>query len=201
MRTRGRRALVGLLALAIAACGPKPAPVAPAAPKYPDLPVPVIPAALAVAEPLRARHNDAWQLVQAGDLRGASRAFNENLRAMPEFYPSETGLGYVLLVQKDFDQAAKRFASAAAKNANYLPAWIGAAEANMARGADAEAIVALERVLALDPQRPETKGRLELLRFKQLPAMIESGQRARRAERWDEARTTLEKALAGSRRQ
>jgi tetratricopeptide (TPR) repeat protein len=193
-----RKSFVAALAFSIVACGPKPAPVAPSAPRYPDYPVPVIPPALVVAEPVRARHSEAWRLLQSGDLRGASRAFTDNLRAMPDLYPSETGLGYALLAQKDFDLAAKRFASATSKNANYLPAWVGAAEANLARGADADAIVALEHILALDPQRPATKSRLELLRFKQLPAMIEAGQRARRAERWDEARTTLETALAMS---
>jgi tetratricopeptide (TPR) repeat protein len=192
-----RRAAAVLLVLAISACAPKVAPVAPpASPRFPGYPEPVVPAALEASPDLRARHAAAWRRLQSGDVRGAARAFTDILRAQPAFYPAEAGLGFVRLADRDPDQAAVRFAAAAAKDDAYLPAWVGLADARIAAGRDADAIAALEKVIALDPTATEARARLDLLRFRQLPSLIEGGQRARRAGQAAEARRLLGQALA-----
>lgn len=187
---------VAVLALALSGCAPKVvAPVAPTSPRYPNYPEPTVPATVPSTPELVARHEAAWRRLQAGDLRAASREYTDILRSQPTFYPAQAGLGFVRLADRDFDQAATRFEEATARDETYLPAWVGLVEARLAAGREPAAIGALEHVVALDPGAAEAKARLDLLRFRQLPALIEGGQRARRAGRVDEARTLLGQAL------
>jgi tetratricopeptide (TPR) repeat protein len=198
MTRRLRRAAPLLLALAVSACastrpaGPAAAPVTP---RYPDYPTPVVPANLSAAPEIVARHERAWNRLQGGDPRGASREFNEILKRAPDFYPAQTGLGYALLAGKDFDDASEQFAAATTRNERYLPAWMGRAEAELALGHDAATIIALERIVVLDPAREDVKTRLELLQFRELQALIESGQKARQAGRHAEAIAAFQRAL------
>lgn len=196
------RAAAGLLvAVMVSACATsRPAPVAgpPAAPRFAAYPTPVIPATLTVADTVRLRHEAAWNRLQAGDLRAASREFSAILKELPAFYPSEAGLGFVHLAGEDYEDAEPRFAVAVSANAQYLPAWVGRAEALVGLGRDDEAIAALQRVLSLDPSREGVQARLELLRFRTVQSSLSSGQRARGAGRYDEAVAHFERALAQS---
>jgi tetratricopeptide (TPR) repeat protein len=197
--THGRRLLVAIVAVAIsAACASraKPLPAGPITPKFPEYPRLEIPANLRVTQDIRDRHEQAWRRLQTGDLRTANREFNDTLRRSGTFYPAETGLGFVALAGRDFKQAAQRFSAALLKNDRYLPAWLGLADAEVGLGRDAEAISALEHALALDPKLEALKDRVELLRFKEVQALIAGGQRARQAGRVDEAERTLTRALA-----
>jgi tetratricopeptide (TPR) repeat protein len=196
-----QRLTPAVLMMALAACASRPpaaAVVPPAPPKYPDYPAPVVPADLTAAAEIVTRHQRAWSRLQAGDLRGASREFTDILRKAPEFYPAETGLGFAALADREYASAAKHFAAASERDARYLPAWIGRAEAELALGDDASTIVALERVVVLDPNRDDVKSRLELLRFRELQSLIETGQRARQAGRYPEAVAAFQRALERS---
>ncbi len=191
-----RRSIVIAAAMLVAGCASRTRPVAvPGAPAFPDYPRLEIPANLRVAEDVRDRHELAWQHLQAGDLRNANREFNESLKRSATFYPAETGLGFVALAGRDFKQASSRFTAALAKNDRYLPAWLGLADAHVGLGNDIEAIAALERALEIDPKREALRDRLELLRFKEVQSLIGAGQRARQANRYDEAARLLERAL------
>lgn len=191
-----RRSIVIAAAILVAGCASRTRPVAvPGAPAFPDYPRLEIPANLLVAQDVRDRHELAWQRLQAGDLRNANREFNETLKRSATFYPAETGLGFVALADRDFKQASSRFSAALAKNDRYLPAWLGLADAHVGLGNDVEAIAALERALEIDPKREALRDRLELLRFKEVQALIGAGQRARQANRYDEAARLLERAL------
>jgi tetratricopeptide (TPR) repeat protein len=182
-----------------AACARNPRPVAvPGAPAFPDYPPLEIPSSLPAPREARDRLDEGWQRLQAGDLRNAGRAFNDSLRRSPTFYPAETGLGFVALAGGDFKQAASRFTSALAKNDRYLPAWLGMTDAQLGLGSDAGAITAMERTLELDPTREALRRRLELVRFKEVQALIGAGQGARQAGRHDEAERLLARALARS---
>jgi tetratricopeptide (TPR) repeat protein len=194
---RAAPALVAALALVIAGCAsnPKPPVSAPGAPRFPDYPRLEIPANLRVSPEILTRHETAWHRLQAGDLRNAGRDYNDVLKQSDTFYPAEAGLGFVALAGREFKQAAARFSSTLAKNERYLPAWLGMAEAQVGLGHDAEAIGAMERALEIDPKRETLRGRLELLRFKEVQTLIASGQRARQAGRLDEARQLLDRAL------
>ena len=186
-----------LLALVVSACASRPptAAVVAAAPKYPDYPTPVVPGDLTPPPEVLSRHQHAWSRLQSGDLRGATREFNDIIKKTPAFYPAETGLGFALLADREYAEAAKHFAAATGRDERYLPAWVGRAEAELALGNDAATIIALERVVALDPRREDVKSRLELLQFRELQALIEAGQRARQAGRYPEALAAFQRAL------
>jgi tetratricopeptide (TPR) repeat protein len=194
--TRPLRRFIVFSLLLAAACARNPRPVAvPGTPAFPDYPRLEIPATLPAPQDARERLDIGWRQLQAGDLRNASRAFNDSLRRSATFYPAETGLGFVALANRDFKQAASRFKSALAKNEQYLPARLGMIDAQLGLGNDADAIAAMERVLEIDPKREALRRRLELVRFKEVQALISAGQRARQAGRYDEAEKALERAL------
>jgi tetratricopeptide (TPR) repeat protein len=117
---------------------------------------------------------------------------------VPAFYPAETGLGFAQLADREYAAAATHFAAATSRDERYLPAWIGRAEAELALGNDAATILALERVVALDPRREDVKSRLELLQFRELQSLIETGQRARQAGRYPDAIAAFQRALERS---
>jgi tetratricopeptide (TPR) repeat protein len=197
-RGRARLGVVAVVAALGASCTPKapPAPPATVAPKFPDYPAPIVPPTLRPAPGVQERHELGWRRLQSGDLRGATRDFNEALKLSPGFYPAETGLGFAALADRDFKPAVTRFASALGKDNLYLPAWQGLAEAHLGAGNVGEAVAALERVVALDPKRESARTRLELLKFRQVQALLESSRRDRQANRVDEAQASLERALA-----
>ena len=198
---RGRLAAVILaagLAAAVTGCAtssPR-TPASPAAPRYADFPMPVVPPTLKVDEAVRARHLAGWSRLQAGDLRGASREFSDALKRAPAFYPAQAGLGFVALADRQWKQAATRFTAAVEADARYLPAWLGLLDAHVALGHHDEAIAAGERVLALDAKREDVRGRLDLLRLRQVQGLIESGRKARISGRHKDALTLLNRALA-----
>jgi tetratricopeptide (TPR) repeat protein len=188
-----------LVVVAAAGCTKTPAatpPPANIAPRYPEFAVPVVPVALKAPQDLRDRHDLAWRRLQAGDLRGATRDFNALLKQSQTFYPAEAGLGYALLADKEYTQAATRFGAALSRDDRYLPAWQGLADAQLGAGNATEAVAALERIVALDPKRESARARLELLKFRQVQALFETGRKDRLAGRLDDAQASLERALA-----
>jgi len=188
-------AVVGAGVLA-AACATNPPVPAATAPRFPDFPKPVAPATLGAPAEVIERHDAAWQRLQAGDLGGARRDFGQVLNQAPDFYPAETGLGFVDVAAREYEAATRWFERALAADAFYLPAWRGLATAQLEQGLEVEAIGSLERVVALDPVRePELRGRIELLRLRQVQALLQAGRRAHEAGRLDEAIATLERAM------
>lgn len=178
-----------------ATAGPAPATPAPAAVAYP---VPDIPASLTVPPDVRAQHAEAWRLFQAGDTRGASRAFSDILKKAPRFYPAEAGLGFVQLAGRQYRNASARFTTATTANDRYVPAWIGQADALLGLNRDADAIAAMEKVLALDPRRDAVRTRLDLVRFRLTQSLLEGGRKARAGGRLDEAEQQFQQALRQS---
>lgn len=193
-----RRALTSLVAVGVLAAGCATNPPVPAVttPRFPEFPKPAAPANLRVPASVLEWHEAAWQRLQAGDLGGARRDFGLALSRAPEFYPAEAGLGFVDVASREFAAAGRRFERAISADASYLPAWRGLATAQLEQGLEVEAIGSLERVVALDPARePELRGRIELLRLRQVQALLQAGRRAHEAGRLDEAIATLERAM------
>jgi tetratricopeptide (TPR) repeat protein len=195
---KGRALAAALLLVAVSSCTKTPpaGPPANVAPKYPDYPEPAVPTTLKATPDLVDRHNLGWRRLQAGDLRGATRDFNEVLKLAADFYPAETGIGFALLADEEYKQAAVRFGSALTRDNRYLPAWQGLADAQLAAGNVGEAVAALERIVALDPKRESARTRLELLKFRQVQALLDTGRKERLAGRLDNAQQSLERALA-----
>lgn len=201
---RRRAALVmalATLALAAASClstTPKPATPAAVATAAKDYPTPDVPASLAIAPAVRDQHLAAWRQFQAGDARGASRVFSQIVKKQPNFYPARAAQGFVQLAAGQYKNANARFTEAIAANDRYLPAWIGQADALLGLHRDADAVAAMERVLAIDPKREAVRTRLELVRFRLTQSLIESARRAKSAKRLDDAEEQYELALRQS---
>lgn len=177
-----------------AACASAP-PARRTGPAYPDLVSPDVPASLQASADIRDRHLSAWQLLQAGDRRGASRAYTEILKRLPAFYPAEAGLGTVALAGEDFRNAVPRFNAALAHDSRYVPALTGLVTAHIALDQIAEASNALERLLKVDPSREADRTRLDLLRIRQVQQHVDTARRARQSGRLEAAEAALSRAL------
>jgi Tfp pilus assembly protein PilF len=198
-RIDGRSIALAMVVFAVSSCVPTNPPATPAAGlRFPSYPMPEIPASLQVDVRIRALHEDGWARFQAGDVRRARSAVQDALKRSPTFYPGQTALGFIELASKHPKPAAELFAGVLARAERYLPAWIGQAEASLALGHDAEAVTAMERVLAIDPKRDAVRGRLELVRLRLVQSLIETGRQARAAGQFDRARQVLQDALSRS---
>lgn len=191
-----RHATLLLGALALAACASTPPAPATTGPKFPNYPALEVPAGLQIDAKLRAQHELGWTRLQAGDLRGANREFGNVVKRAPDFYPAVAGLGFAALADRDYKDAAARFSAVLVKNPRYLPAWLGQSEAQLGLKNDEDALNAMERALAIDPQRVELKSRIELVRFRRVQTLIEAGRTARAAGKLPDAEEALDAALA-----
>lgn len=197
-RTRPLAALAVALCLLVPACAPKAAPPpVPGAPRFPDFIVPAAPADLAPPEVV-GRHDEAWRLLQAGDLRGAERQFAAVIKETPAFYPSHAGLGYVALARKDFKEAVPHFDRALATQPAYVPALVGRGEAQLAAGDRVGALGSFEAALAAEPGRSSLQERVQVLRFRGLQDDIAAARKAAEAGHLAEARQLYVRAIAAS---
>jgi tetratricopeptide (TPR) repeat protein len=194
MRSRAA-AFVMVLALTAAGCASAPPRSGPA---YPDFVAPEIPARMALAPDLRQLHSEAWQRLQAGDVRGANAAYAAVLQKQPAFYPAETGLGLAALANRQYKPAAARFTAALARDAKYVPALQGLVSAFLGLDDVDVAVDALERLIAIDSSDQANRTRLDLLRVRQCRSLrTRRGARAARAGH-AEAADAFRRALAMS---
>jgi tetratricopeptide (TPR) repeat protein len=186
-----------LLAVALTACTKNKVvtPAAPAAPKYPSIVQPSVPASLSIAPAVRQRYDAGWARFQSGDARGAARDLTDLLKQSPDFYPAETALGEIALSQHEYKDALGFFSGVTAKNAGYLPALEGRVDAALGLKDDVASASALEQLLAADPSREEARGRLELIRLRLVQGQLAAATKAKAAGHLDEAQATLERAL------
>jgi tetratricopeptide (TPR) repeat protein len=193
------------VALAMAAlglvggCAPKSAvPAAPTTPRYGDYPFPAVPDGVqAPADVVRA-HESAWRTLQAGNVRGAERAFAAVIKQRPQFYPAVAGAGFAALARQDGRTALVSFERALAANADYVPALVGKGEALTAQGRDADALDAFLAALTVDGSLGEVRRRVEVLRFRAVEARLTEARAAEAASDWEAARAAYERALAVS---
>ena len=193
------RALVVIVALLAAACGPKtlPAPPSVAVPKYPDYLFPSVPQALGPPAAVD-RHTAGWGWLQAGDLRAAERSFNTALKQSSMFYPAEVGLAYVAFAQKKYKEALLHFDRAVVANPRYAPALAGRADALLALGEQQQAIQSIEAALLADPSLTMLRSRIEVLRFRNQQQEIAAARKLAESGKLDEARTAYEAAIKAS---
>jgi Tfp pilus assembly protein PilF len=197
---RRRGVALGLAAaLAVAAaCAPTPAPVAPpTAHRYPQFPVPEVPADL-VAPVSAELHQHAWWALQTGDLRAAERGFTAALNREKAFYPSAAGLGFVALADRAYKNAVTHFDRALASAPGYVPALLGRGEALLALSRTDEALASFEKALAVDPGLEPIRARIEVLRFRGLQEHVARARKALEAGREAEAREAYQRAIAAS---
>jgi tetratricopeptide (TPR) repeat protein len=189
--------LVVVSALAVS-CGRTAAPPVVTTPKYPEYVVPTLPQPDPNLADLLKDHEEAWRWFQAGDLSRAETAFQAVLKRSPQFYPSETALGYMELARGNHAAAVERFDRVLQANGGYVAALVGKGEALLAQTRDAEALAAFEAVVKIDPQQQAIARRVEVLRARALQANVAAARKAAQANRLDEAARLYEQALAAS---
>ena len=181
----------------LTACAPKVVPPAPTAPHYPEFLYPAVPEDLK-STPGAERIDFAWRYLQADDLRSAEREFSAAARRAPGLYPAETGVGYVELARRDFDDAIARFDASLAQAPQYVPALVGRGQALLGAKREDEALGAFEAALAVDPSLSDVRRRVDVLRFKSAEEVVEAARDAARSGRFDLARDAYRRALEGS---
>ncbi len=194
-----RLALAAVLCLVLAACARKAPVVAPGPDHYPDFPYPRTPAELEnTPAAVLSAHEQAWRTLQAGDPRGAERGFTAALARRADFYPAETGLGYVEVARGNDRKALDHFDRVVTRAPDYLPAVLGRGQTYLRLERPEDALSAFEHALALDPSLPDLRGRVESLRFRVLEASLAEARRAEQAGRLDDARALFARASAAS---
>ena len=182
----------------IAGCArPVPPPVV-TAPRYPDYIFPTLPEPDPRQAELLGEHDVAWRWFQAGDLARAEAGLVAVLKRSPQFYPSETALGYLSLARKDYEAAIERFDRVLQTNTGYVPALVGRGEALLALSRESEALVAFESAVTVDPQLQTIARRVEVLRARAQQQNVAAARRAAQANRLDEAARLYEQAIAAS---
>ena len=193
-----RRALA-FIVLAVAlgsACAPKVAPPKAAGVlRYPDFVYPAPPERVGDAR-ARARLQEGWSRLQAGDLKGAESAFGQLVQQQPAFYPAAVGLGYALLAQSKPKEALARFDAASRTAPRYGPALAGRGEALLASGQRDAALEAFEAALAADAALGDLHRRIDALKLDQFQDRVAAATRASDAGRFDEARAAYAAAIA-----
>lgn len=185
------------LTLLLSACAPKAPPSLPAALRHPDFVYPTVPGPLAGTAGAE-RIERGWRFLQNDDLRNADREFGDATRRNPSLYPAQTGFGYVLLARGDYQRSLGTFELALARAPMYVPALVGRGQALLGLLRDGEALAVFEAVVAADPSLADLRRRIDVLRFRGVQDLLETGRRAVAAGRLDEAKSAYERALAAS---
>lgn len=194
-----RRSLLPVLLLSTAlaaACGKESAPAAPVAAAFPAFEFPSAPVGPTPTPPqILERHQQAWNLLQAGQPRAAARAFSEIVSKAPAFFPARAGLGYSEMADRNYGAAVTAFEATLAQSPQYVPALAGRADALLAAEQPVEAIGALEALLAADPSRTAARTRLEGLRLGTIETLVESARQARQRGDLERSRDAWQRAV------
>jgi tetratricopeptide (TPR) repeat protein len=186
-----------LVAGVLAGCAPKTTVVAPpVAPRFPEYVFPAAPA----TEDTRvvADHQAAWQMLQAGDARGAERRLNTLLKRAPGFHPAHAALGYVALSRQDHAAALAHFERAIEQAPAYAPALAGKGQTHLALDQRPQALASFDAALAADPGLTAIRSTADVLRFQGLQGGVAGARAAAQAGRLTEARTGYTQAIAAS---
>jgi tetratricopeptide (TPR) repeat protein len=132
------------------------------------------------------------------DMRSAEREFAAALKQQATFYPAEAALGYAALARKNAKEAGDHFDRALTGDAAYVPALLGRGAAMLELDRDADALASFEKAIAADPSLTDLRGRVEVLRLRATQDTLARAKKAADAQRWDEARTAYEQAIAAS---
>jgi Flp pilus assembly protein TadD len=144
------------------------------------------------------QHDAGWRWLQTGDFARAEREFQTVLKRSPQFYPSETALGYLDLARSNHPAALERFNRVLQARAEYVPALVGRGETLLALSREVDALAPFEAAVKLDPKLVEIGRRVEVLRARAAQENVASARRAAQANRLDEAVALYEKAIAAS---
>jgi tetratricopeptide (TPR) repeat protein len=162
--------------------------------KYAEFVYPAVPLALQ-RTPGAARIDLGWRYLQSDDLISAEREFSAALKQSAALYPAHAANGYVALARRDHERAVTEFDAALAAAPQYVPALVGRGQSLLALGRDDDALAAFESAVALDSSLTDLRGRIEVLRFRNLQDLIATARTAATAGRRAEARAAYTRAI------
>jgi tetratricopeptide (TPR) repeat protein len=187
-----------LVLIFISACAPKVVlPPVITAPRFPEFVQPAV-APAAAGTPAAINEARGWAWLQSGDLKAAEREFDAALRNTPGFLPAEISLGYVELARKDARAALPHFERALGQAHDELSAIIGRAQTLLALDRGPDALAAFEAALAVDPNQPDIRRRVEVMQFRVAEGDIARARQAARSGRLDESVQVYAAAIASS---
>lgn len=163
-------------------------------PKFPDFVRPAVPAELA-SSAAAINANRGWAFLQNGDLKTAEREFRAALQNNPKFLPAEASLGYLELARKDAKAALPHFDTVLTQQNADLSALVGRGQALLALERDRDALAAFESALAIDPNQPDVRRRVAVLKFRDIEQDIQGAREAARAGRLEEAASAYAAAI------
>jgi len=187
--------VVAAACLLTAACVARRVPVTPGADTYPEY---VFPSDRGEAAAVAAGVDRVWRLLQANDLRAATREVRGVLEQAPSSVTARTAQGYVALASRLPDVALRAFDASLAARPSYAPALAGRGHALLAQQKDADALAAFEAALAADASLAEVKRRADAVRLRVVDTAVAEARASRKAGRLDDARARYTKALQAS---
>jgi tetratricopeptide (TPR) repeat protein len=171
--------LIVALAIVAGACASRvvPLPTGSAA-RFQDFVEPFVPDSFSGYPVAVASQKRGWRFLQAGEVQEAERELRQALQSAPQFYPAETGLGYVELARRNAKAALAHFEQALAVNGRYPSALAGGGQAFLALGRDKDALFAFQSALAVDPSLADVRRRVEALQFRGVEQQLASARQA-----------------------
>src|SRR5690606_33590543 len=106
-------------------------------------------------------------------------------------------LGYVAFIEERWEESARAFDAALARNPAYRPALSGRVETALSADDPVGAIRALELWLNTEPEGPardDVRSRLDVLRLRAVQTELNTAMAARQADRLDDAQAALDRA-------
>ena len=188
------------LAIVASACAQKKTVPLPneSATRFQDFVEPSVPEAFAGYPAAVASQRRGWRFLQAEDFHDAEREFQLALKSAPQFYPAETGLGYLELAQKDPKAALAHFEKALLLNGRYPPALVGGGQAFLALGRDKDALFAFQSAVAVDPSLGDIRRRIDVLQFRGVERQLSAARQAVKDGKFDDAAREYGSAIAAS---
>ena len=172
--------------------------VVPGAERYPEYPRPELSPDLAGVPRLAQQQTLAWAQLQSGDAKAAERTVRDLLKRAPRAFPAQATLGFARLAQGDEAEALQWFDRVLAGQPRHVPALVGRGEALVELGREGEAFEVYQTVLEIVPDQPVALRRTEVLRFRAVQSDVAAAQAALSANRLDEARDHLGRAVKAS---
>lgn len=187
------------LAIAAGACAQKTVPLPnESATRFEDFVQPAIPQTFSGNPAAIASQQRGWRFLQAGDFRNAEREFQLALKAVPDFYPAETALGYLELARKDAKAALPHFEKALLGNGRYVSALVGGGQAFLALGRDRDALFAFQSAVAVDPSLTDIRRRADVLQFRGVERELAAARQAVKDGKLDDASKAFAAAISSS---
>jgi len=142
-----------------------------------------------------ARVDQVWRLLQANDLRAATREERALLEQAPASVSARTVQGYVALASRLPDVALRAFDGALGARPSFAPALAGRGHALLAQQKDAEALAAFDAAVKADPSLTEIRRRADAVRLRVVDTAVAEAGKARSAGRFDDARSRYTLAI------